>query len=173
MNLMRSSVVPHTIARETAQKTNWKKKNAALFPSAVPSIRLPAEIVEPYWKKNPESPNSHDAPPKAKANPHAHQTIDAIEKLVRIFATTAPTFLAREKPISRNAKPACMNITSTPATITQVVFSSVAITLGSASWASAALGTVRTASNVNSAAPVSRLRLILPPVSGYGGMLAV
>ena len=37
----------------------------------------------------------------------------AIEKFVRIFATTVPAFLPREKPISRNAKPACMNITST------------------------------------------------------------
>src|SRR3954454_22373072 len=44
----------------------------------------------------------------------------AIEKFVRIFAITVPAFLPREKPISRNAKPACMNITSTPATITQV-----------------------------------------------------
>src|SRR4051812_25608116 len=45
----------------------------------------------------------------------------AIEKLVRIFATTVPAFFPREKPISRNAKPACMNITSEPATITQIV----------------------------------------------------
>src|SRR3954451_774345 len=44
----------------------------------------------------------------------------AIEKLASTFATTVPAFLPREKPISRNAKPACMNITSTPATITQV-----------------------------------------------------
>src|SRR3954464_3274317 len=44
----------------------------------------------------------------------------AIEKFVRIFAITVPAFFPREKPISRNAKPACMNITSTPATITQV-----------------------------------------------------
>src|SRR3954469_12649198 len=44
----------------------------------------------------------------------------AIEKFARTFATTVPAFLPREKPISRNAKPACMNITSTPATITQV-----------------------------------------------------
>src|SRR3954449_3341331 len=44
----------------------------------------------------------------------------AIEKFVRIFAITVPAFFPREKPISRNAKPACMNITSTPATMTQV-----------------------------------------------------
>src|SRR4051794_15475140 len=42
----------------------------------------------------------------------------AIEKLTRIFATTVPAFLPREKPISRKAKPACMNITRMPATST-------------------------------------------------------
>src|SRR4051812_42097653 len=33
---------------------------------------------------------------------------------------TVPAFFAREKPISRNAKPACMNMTRQPATITQI-----------------------------------------------------
>ena len=47
--------------------------------------------------------------------------IAAIEKLTRIFATIVPAFLPREKPISRKAKPACMNITSRPATTTQSV----------------------------------------------------
>ena len=31
-----------------------------------------------------------------------------------------PAFFARENPISRNAKPACMNITSRAATMTQI-----------------------------------------------------
>src|SRR3954451_8273914 len=44
----------------------------------------------------------------------------AIEKFVRIFATTVPAFLPREKPISRKAKPACMNMTRQAATITQI-----------------------------------------------------
>src|SRR3954447_6691335 len=44
----------------------------------------------------------------------------AIEKFVRILATTVPAFFPREKPISRNAKPACMNMTTIAATITQV-----------------------------------------------------
>src|ERR1700712_1678821 len=44
----------------------------------------------------------------------------AIEKFARIFAITVPEFLPRENPISRNAKPACMNITRQPATITHV-----------------------------------------------------
>ena len=58
-------------------------------------------------------------PPKANAKPTAHQHNAAIEKFVRIFATTVPAFFCLEKPISRNANPACMNITSDAATITQ------------------------------------------------------
>ncbi len=57
--------------------------------------------------------------PKANAKPQAQNIRAAIAKFTRIFATTVPAFLPRENPISRNAKPACMNITSTPATITQ------------------------------------------------------
>ena len=56
--------------------------------------------------------------PNAKAKPTAQYMSAAIEKFVRIFATTVPAFLPREKPISRKAKPACMNITRQPATIT-------------------------------------------------------
>src|SRR3954453_11869003 len=56
--------------------------------------------------------------PNAKAKPTAQYMSAAIEKLARIFAITVPAFLPREKPISRKAKPACMNITRQPATIT-------------------------------------------------------
>ena len=38
MNLIRSSVVPHTIASETAQKTNWKKNFASMVASERPMI---------------------------------------------------------------------------------------------------------------------------------------
>jgi hypothetical protein len=60
------------------------------------------------------------SPPKANAKPTAQYRIAAIEKFTRIFATIVPAFLPREKPISRKANPACMNITRTPATITQM-----------------------------------------------------
>src|SRR3954467_13822395 len=59
--------------------------------------------------------------PKAKAKPQRYQTIAQIEKVVRILATTVPAFFWRENPISRNAKPACMNMTSTAATTTHIV----------------------------------------------------
>jgi hypothetical protein len=52
--------------------------------------------------------------PKAKAKPTAQYMSAAIEKFVRIFAITVPAFFPRENPISRNAKPACMNITRQP-----------------------------------------------------------
>src|SRR5437764_13419479 len=82
----------------------------------------------------------------------------AIEKFARIFAITVPAFFPREKPISRNAKPACMNITRHPATITQVelmptlgaslsggVNVSASAELGSTSAASATSAPARTA----------------------------
>src|SRR5262249_50884895 len=116
---MRSSVVPQTIARDTAQNTNWKNHFDSIVASDVPT---PGNVFSGsprcVKKKPPLCPITLPAP-KANAKPTAHQQIAAIEKLVRIFAITVPAFFAREKPISRNAKPACMNITSAPATITQ------------------------------------------------------
>src|SRR5215207_10724349 len=101
MNLIRSRVEPQTIASETAQKTNWKKKNAAALPVKLPSTR-PPEIVSLKPSRKPESPASLAAPPKAIAKPQTHQTIDETEKLTRILATIVPTFLPRVKPSSRN-----------------------------------------------------------------------
>src|SRR3712207_559663 len=81
-------------------------------------------MVEPVEKKKPESPISAPAPPKASAKPQAHQAIVAMEKFATILAMPMPAFLPRENPISRNAKPACMNITSTVATMIHVTLSS-------------------------------------------------
>src|SRR4051794_27724365 len=101
----------------------------------------------------------------------------AIEKFVRIFAITVPAFFPREKPISRNAKPACMNITRQPATITHVeliptlsasfpggVNVSASAELGTTSAASIARALARTAFFL---ATVPRNRLfigVFPPV---------
>src|SRR3712207_185923 len=81
-------------------------------------------MVEPVEKKKPESPISAPAPPKASAKPQAHQAIVAIEKFTTILAMPMPAFLPRENPISRNAKPACMNITSTAATRIHITLTS-------------------------------------------------
>src|SRR3954470_5394194 len=103
----------------------------------------------------------------------------AIEKFARIFAITVPAFLPREKPISRNAKPACMNMTRQPATITQVELMptvsgslpapaasnvSASAEPGSTSAASTASALMRTALLL-ATAPRDRLFMgVLPPV---------
>ena len=146
-NLMRSSVVPHTIARETAQNMNWKIMNAVVEPLISPAT-MPPSIVPPIEKKKPESPMILPAPPKASAKPIPHQAIDAIEKLARIFAIPVPAFFPRENPISRNAKPACMNITSTVATRIHVrLSSSTTCEMGGSSCAIAAPGSIRSAAS--------------------------
>src|SRR3954454_15891906 len=101
----------------------------------------------------------------------------AIEKFARILAMIVPAFLPREKPTSRKAKPACMNITSQPATITQVelmptlsanfpggVNVSARAELGSTSAASTASAPARTALFL-ATAPRNRLFIgVFPPV---------
>src|SRR5256885_4537125 len=90
---------------------------------------------------------------------------------MRIFATPAPAFFMREKPISSRANPACMNITRTPATITQVVSTADAVSDRLGPAAAAATGTPSSAASapahtrptslllagVGAAAPVARL----------------
>src|SRR3954470_8890544 len=101
----------------------------------------------------------------------------AIEKFARIFAITVPAFFPREKPISRNAKPACMNITRQPATITQVelmptlgaslsggVKVSASAELGSTSAASTARALTRTALFLATAPRVRLFIGVFPPV---------
>src|SRR3954447_19152007 len=118
------------------------------------------------------------APPKANAKPTAQYMMPAIEKFARIFAITVPAFFPREKPISRNAKPACMNITKQPATITQVelmptlgaggfaggVNVSASAELGSTSAASTARAPRRTALFLATAPRVRLFIGVFPPV---------
>jgi hypothetical protein len=120
----RSSVDPHTIASDTAQNANWKIMNAADAPVNGPPISGAPDMSLSNCTKKPESPRNQPAPPNANAKPQAHHAIVAMEKLMKIFATPEPTFLPREKPTSRNRKPACMNRTRIAETITQVEFSS-------------------------------------------------
>src|SRR3954469_2964810 len=175
---MRSSVVPHTMATEAAQKTNCNNHFASTVASdrpmpgkaccGSPKSRRKKPLVPMMWP----SP-----PPKANAKPTAQYMIPAIEKLVTILAMTVPAFLPREKPISRNAKPACMNITRQPATITHIeliptlsasfpggVNVSASAELGTTSAASIARALARTAFFL---ATVPRNRLfigVFPPV---------
>src|SRR3954451_17534898 len=106
--------------------------------------------------------------PKAKAKPIAQYISAAIEKFVRIFATTVPAFFAREKPISRNAKPACMKITSRAATTTQTEL--IATLSGRAPAAAASFVSANAAPGIAaqaSAAPSSAAPVLLrisPPL---------
>src|SRR3954453_9312775 len=92
---------------------------------------------------------------------------------------TVPAFLPRENPISRNAKPACMNMTRQPATMTQVELIptvsasfpapaasnlSASAELGSASAASTASALTRTALLLATAPRVRLFIGVLPPV---------
>src|SRR4051794_34917909 len=170
---MRSSVVPHTIASETAQKTNWKNHFDSIVASdrpitgkaccGSPKARSRKPCVPMTWPR---------PPPKAKAKPTAQYMSPAIEKLVTILAITVPAFLPREKPISRNAKPACMNITRMPATSTHTELSATedGNTPSTASCrsdpaASADAGTANVASNPAPTPVAQRVLRIDPPLS--------
>ena len=72
-------------------------------------------------RKKPSRPSTSLPLPKAKPKPTAQKASVPIERLTRIFATTAPTFLPREKPTSSIANPACMRNTMQAATITHTV----------------------------------------------------
>src|SRR3954452_7503247 len=51
--------------------------------------------------------------------------IDAIAKISTFLAAMWPAFFIRVRPASRKAKPACMNITSTAVTTTQIVLAAM------------------------------------------------
>src|SRR3982074_362678 len=120
MNFVRSSIVPHTIAREPAQNTNLTTHFAG--GGAVLAGIAGRSSVEPGLKvgKKPLPPMTAKIPPapKAKPNPTAQYAIELTLRLVMTLATTVPTFFIRLKPTSSIANPACMNMTKQAATIT-------------------------------------------------------
>jgi len=69
MNFVRSSIVPHTIARETAQKTN--SKNHLAEAGTVLNEIAGRSKVEPGLNvgKNPLPPMKANRPPAPKAKP--------------------------------------------------------------------------------------------------------
>src|SRR4029079_1141948 len=121
-NRVRSSIVPHTIARLTVQNTT-SNRNFAETATAENDSDAKSEPC----RKKPSRPSTSLPLPNARPKPTAQNAIVPIERLTRIFATTAPTFLPREKPTSSIAKPACIRNTMHAATITQTV--SIAIWL--------------------------------------------
>src|SRR2546427_970970 len=163
MNFVRSIIVPHTMARDTAQKTNSKNHfaaaGAALNPIAGRSIVDPGLNVG----KNPLPPMTAKMPPAPKANPKptAQYEIELTLRLVMTFATTVPTFFMRLNPTSSIAKPACMNITKHAATMTQTVSAATpAAEVAVVSSARTAIGT-RAASNAIAAAMPNTCRRLM------------
>src|SRR5450759_2337146 len=125
MNLVRSSMVPQTIASDTAQKTNSKKNLAAA--GAVEAASDGKFMVEPGWNDGakPVTPmmllTNPLAAPNAKAKPTSQYMTELMLRFTMTLATTVPTFFMRVKPTSSMAKPACMNRTSSAATTTHTV----------------------------------------------------
>src|SRR5918995_3143676 len=105
-NLIRSSVVPHTIASETAAKANWKNHFEPIVASE--NAIAGASIWEGWLRKKPSVPANQPvvpvveppSPPKASAKPTAQYAIAAIERLAITLATMVPAFFIREKPAS-------------------------------------------------------------------------
>ena len=63
--------------------------------------------------------------PKASPNPTAQYTSEQIPKIRTFLPAMCAAFFILVSPASRNAKPACMNMTSTAATTTQIVFAAI------------------------------------------------
>src|SRR5437868_11459677 len=97
MNLVRSIIVPHTIASETAQNTNSKNHLAAA--GVVLAAMAGRLSCEPGLKvgKKPLPPMNAKIPPapKAKPKPTAQYAIELTLRLVTTLATTVPTFFMR------------------------------------------------------------------------------
>src|SRR2546425_10457665 len=55
----------------------------------------------------------------------AQYTIEQRPKINTFLPAMCPAFFIRVRPASRNAKPACMNITSTAVTTTQIVLAAI------------------------------------------------
>src|SRR5215212_9345780 len=145
-NLVRSSMVPHTMARETAQKATWKRNLAESGTCVHESPENTSSTCPAGTARNqPSVPKSALPVPKASANPKAQKSRAAIARLTRIFATTLPTFFIRENPTSSIANPACMNNTRHAVTITQTVsIASESSAVEGPFWAKASPGSAST-----------------------------
>jgi hypothetical protein len=103
--LVRSATPPEMMVAEVAAKTDWKNQKVRFhmpvsLAGSFPARRNPLEPMKPpmSW------PNMRPKPSRKKAGCPA-------AKSSRFFIRMLPAFLARAKPISTRAKPACMNMT--------------------------------------------------------------
>src|ERR1043166_3504523 len=86
---------------------------------------FPIESSSPVDGKKPCVPITLLPSPKAIANPNAQYTSEQTPKIKTFLPAMCAAFFIRVSPASRNANPACMNITSTAATTTQIVLAAM------------------------------------------------
>ncbi len=79
----------------------------------------------PTLGKNPWVPMIELPSPKASPKPTAQYTSEHSANVRMFLPATCAAFFMRVMPASRNAKPACMNMTSTAATTTQIVLPAI------------------------------------------------
>ena len=105
-DLIRSSVVPQTIASDTAQNTNWKSHFASIVASEQPRSLEAASCGSPYdLKQEPMSrghPRYRAGAAEREREAHRPVAIDAIEKLISIFATPRLRSYAREADLEQH-----------------------------------------------------------------------
>ena len=85
----------------------------------------PMVSMSPTLGKNPWVPITELPSPNASPKPTAQYTSEHSANVSTFLPATCAAFFILVMPASRNAKPACMNITSTAATTTQMVFPAI------------------------------------------------
>ena len=101
-------MAPETMVAAVAANTTWNIQKASTHgsPSGVKSLR-----------KNPVVPNQPVAEaPNMRPKPMAQKAIEPMEKSMRFFIMMLIELLARVKPASTRAKPACIKNTRQAAT---------------------------------------------------------
>ena len=102
-----SAMAPDTMVAAVAAKTTWNIQSRKTAGSA------PA-------RKNWSRPNRPPRdPPYITAHPTAQKARAPAEKSIRFFMMMFPAFLARVRPVSTMAKPACMKNTKAAARSSQ------------------------------------------------------
>jgi len=101
--LVRSAIAPETMVAAVAANTAWNIQKARIHgsPPTVKSLR-----------KKPSVPNQPVVVvPNIRPKPSAQKASEPTEKSIRFFIMILIEFLARVKPASTQAKPACMKKT--------------------------------------------------------------
>ena len=97
---MRSATAPEIIVAVVPQNPIWKMKKAI------------NQGLEDSLKKKLEVPNNPALEiPNIRPNPNSQNTADETQKSAKFFAATLILFFDLTEPLSRQVKPACINMT--------------------------------------------------------------